>query len=183
MSMTYKFSKELGVNECGYWSYVPIVSDSCGSYTTALYDTNIITGGCYDRVTTPNVCAEQPVRLTDTNGQRDEEVIRGTVIFVYVDCITLAPAPDEKQDPIWKIPGVPLSRGTSLMNAYQKVWKTTAQGPLAASQSFDASCNTDTTNATDCIDAMAALLDSGGSTVDTTGATKGAGKAVTVSLL
>lgn len=45
----------------------------------------------------------------------------GTTIFVKTDCVTRKPLPMEDQDPIFRQPGVPLSRGdvTSMIRGWQ----------------------------------------------------------------
>jgi hypothetical protein len=101
----------------------------------------------------------------------DLHTIRGIVIFVYVDCVTLEPLPDDKQDPAYKQPGVKLPRGTDVMNAYKYFWKRSmseanALGEAAVWDEKGVRCGTGyLAKREDCVQAVGALLDGAASQV------------------
>lgn len=97
--------------ECGYFTFVPIMKDTCGSLTSC---TSVLElGGCFtDYVTIPNYCVPQ-VWMID--GKPD-----GTVIFVKTNCLTREPLGPEFQDPIYQQPNVALPRSVSA--SIQKGW-------------------------------------------------------------
>ncbi|EXJ85919.1 hypothetical protein A1O1_06288 [Capronia coronata CBS 617.96] len=124
----YKFSKTLPDGECGYFTFIPIYKGTCGS-STECYGSRC-NDDCY---TQGNVCVEQLVGYNAHDDIHDWRPIRGIVVFVYVDCLTLAPLPDEKQDPAFSQPGVRLPRDYHpMIRAYENLWKASLQGPLTA---------------------------------------------------
>lgn len=170
-SQSYKFSKHMEDNQCGYMTFIPFVRESCGSYTEGKqYD---YTTPCENLHTVGNACLDQPVRFSSNDGITDWDTIRGVVTLVYVDCVTLAPLPDDQQDPAWIQPGVRLPRDVALMNAYENLWKEQGQAPLTALSDTVYCTQTGKANATDCLDVLGDLLDNGDHLVATTNAAAG----------
>ncbi|EXJ86769.1 hypothetical protein A1O3_03723 [Capronia epimyces CBS 606.96] len=187
VSQSYKFSKHLDEGQCGYWTFIPFIRSSCGTYTEGWKD--VYQMPCETLTSTGNACVDQLVGVDSNDGIHDWRTVRGTVVFVFVDCTNLAPLPDEKQDPAYSQPGVKLPRDVNnkLAQAYQSLWQQSSKAPLVA-QSDAAVCNTDQqhqANATNCLDAMMDVLDRGAEFVSTTGdesiSTIGAGVTVGVS--
>lgn len=180
-------TKHINQGQCGYWSFVPEVREACGTYTTSrVID---FPGHCNDIVTTTqNACVQDLIHFN--TGIRD---VHGTIIFVYVDCVTLKPSDDPKvQDPVFLLPGVALPREASLANSYEAFWKTS----LNKGNSFFATSNTvqctkdiqnvvlsslGYANSTDCLDAIGNLLLDGTNFVGTSNAKAGQTVDVTVS--
>ena len=112
------FSVKLENNECGYFTFVPVIHDSCGSLTEGPADNTpgFPRATCTDDrgkwSTTGNYCQSQLKRHPDGT-------VDGDTIFVRTDCSTRKPLPDDKQDDIYKRPGVPLPR------VLQDAWATT----------------------------------------------------------
>ncbi|KAF2205692.1 hypothetical protein GQ43DRAFT_467956 [Delitschia confertaspora ATCC 74209] len=105
---TRSYLKELSANQCGYWTFVPFIMESCGTLTTA--SRKEMAAGYYmsnrapycdkdELKDTENWCNKTPYQ--DENGQAD-----GRVIFVKVDCGTNALLPMDQQDEVYKYPGV-----------------------------------------------------------------------------
>ena len=91
-------SINLQQNQCGYFTFLPILHDSCGSLTQGQY-----VGGpeiCIKPSTSGNVCSTQPYRTADGKN------VLGDTIFVYTDCGTHERLPSDKQDPAYNHDGV-----------------------------------------------------------------------------
>lgn len=100
VTQTRTTSVNLKDGQCGYFTYLPILHDSCGSLTESTY-----IGGpeiCMDpSKTTPNFCSTQPYRSADGTQ------VLGDTVFVYTDCSNHQRLPMEQQDPAYNHPGVP----------------------------------------------------------------------------
>ena len=165
IAQAYSITKILPEHTCGYWTFVPYVREACGTYSEAA----IIKGECdHPFQTTPNACVEQPVQLVTDDKLPDMRVLRGIIVFVYVDCKTSALLPDEKQDPAFAQPGVKLPR--HYKSAYDAYYKDQGAGDLSVLvKDKDAKCkskDSDRANASDCNDAITMLLDDPGKDVD-----------------
>ncbi|PKS11137.1 hypothetical protein jhhlp_002898 [Lomentospora prolificans] len=112
------FSIKLEEGQCGYFTFVPIIHDSCGSLTEGPADNTpgfpraICSNDRNKWSTTGNFCQSQLKRHSDGT-------VDGDTIFVRTDCSTRAPLPADKQDDIYKRPGVALPR------ALQEAWANT----------------------------------------------------------
>ncbi|MDI1490506.1 MAG: hypothetical protein OHK93_001710 [Ramalina farinacea] len=101
------FSVKLDQNQCGYFTFIPIIRTICGVFTQGVpprefHDTQCIITG--DKTSTdPNFCVSQPQNYPDGKAS-------GDVVFVYTDCGTREPLPKEQQDPAYQHDGVPLPR-------------------------------------------------------------------------
>ncbi|KAI1629827.1 hypothetical protein EDD37DRAFT_645562 [Exophiala viscosa] len=149
ISQGYKFNKQLQNDQCGYWTFAPFYKG------------------------TSNACVEQLVDLDDAvQGWRS---VRGIVVFVYVDCLTLQPLPDDQQDVAFTQPGVKLPRGTDLSQAYENLWNLSAQVPSLSENSATTCVNTGNTatNISDCVEAIGDALNNGNLLVDGTSGGKG----------
>ncbi|KAI1616619.1 hypothetical protein EDD36DRAFT_415505 [Exophiala viscosa] len=127
----------------------------------------------HDSNTVANACVEQLVDLDDAvQGWRS---VRGIVVFVYVDCLTLQPLPDDQQDVAFTQPGVKLPRGTDLSQAYENLWNLSAQVPSLSENSATTCVNTGNTatNISDCVEAIGDALNNGNLLVDGTSGGKG----------
>ncbi|ORY02197.1 hypothetical protein BCR34DRAFT_493308, partial [Clohesyomyces aquaticus] len=112
-STTAARKKKLETNECGYWTFIPFIIESCGTLTTADKETK--TWGQYNE-NSKTTCnkkkmhnVENYCNLTpylDGNGATD-----GTVVFVYTDCGTGKLLPADKQEPEYRYPGVSTNTG------------------------------------------------------------------------
>ncbi|KAI4215946.1 MAG: hypothetical protein LQ351_001442 [Letrouitia transgressa] len=89
---------KLDENQCGYFTFLPILRGSCGSMT----EVDTFLGQCKDPPyrTTPNVCSLQPFRSAD--GKK----VLGDTIFVKTDCGTRARLPMDQQDKAYQHEGV-----------------------------------------------------------------------------
>ena len=100
---------ELDGGECGYFAFVPVIHESCGSLTTAprAYESGTGVDGCIGDVnrwtTWGNYCVSQLRRRAD--GSAD-----GETVFVWTDCRTGLPLPTEEQGKVYGEPGVALPR-------------------------------------------------------------------------
>ena len=177
ISQAYKFSKHLEKGECGYFTFIPIVRSVCGTYTEGILRGAI----CDSQFTIGNACIDELVGFDTKDNIKDWRTVRGVVAFVYLDCLTLAPAPDDKQDVAWLQPGVRLPRGNTLLaRAYENLWTRSSQISMA-SQNGDPVCTGDkAANATECVVAANELLLAGYMVVDA-GGKHGTGYALTVS--
>jgi hypothetical protein len=136
---------------------------------------------CHPYRTVGNACVEELVGFDTNDNIKDWRTVRGVVAFVYLDCLTLAPAPDDKQDVAWLQPGVRLPRDNGLLiQAYEDLWNRSAEVSMA-SQNGDAVCYDAVANATECVVAANDLLMLGMMVVQTdSGAKKGKGYELTV---
>lgn len=179
ISQSYKFSKRIQDDECGYFTFVPIVREVCGTYSEGPFKN----GQCNNDLNIGNACVEELVGFDTNDNIMDWRSIRGIVVFVYVDCLTLQPLPDEKQDVAWTQPGVRLPRDNDLAAAYENFWNQSVQVNMA-SQNDQATCSRETVaNASDCTVAAQALLENGDSLVSTHNAKDGKGHTVAVSVI
>ncbi|TVY57061.1 hypothetical protein LCER1_G001922 [Lachnellula cervina] len=104
---TTTFSKTLDSKTCGYWTFIPYLTVSCGILTQAEEET---TGAGYYGTSTLTTCNTK--KLSDTKGYcnttpyyDDNKHADGRVVFVYADCETEIPL-KTGQDPAYNYPGV-----------------------------------------------------------------------------
>ncbi|KUJ17615.1 uncharacterized protein LY89DRAFT_733454 [Mollisia scopiformis] len=103
------YSINLPPGSCGYFTFVPVRKDTCGTMTTApveWMDMGGIVPVPYCGVSTDigNYCASEARKNSDGT-------VDGETIFVKTDCNTREPLPADEQDPVYQNPGVPMDRG------------------------------------------------------------------------
>ncbi|KAJ9607845.1 hypothetical protein H2200_007924 [Cladophialophora chaetospira] len=157
ISQSWKKTVSLKENQCGYFTFIPIFRDSCGTYTDQ-YTYSGSTSPCIVVESIPNACTTTLVKFKRNDKIDQWRYIRGAVIFVYVDCDTLQPLKDG-QDASWYHDGVPLPRGTPQMQGYEALWKEAMSKPLLAQSDddiFGAVCRPDLgqLNATECLSVL-----------------------------
>jgi hypothetical protein len=132
---------------------VAIIRSTCGTYTES--KTGLFNCDKDKHVSIGNSCIEQVARYKVSDGYPDEDVTRGIVIFVFTDCVTMEPLPDDQQDPAYRQPGVKLPRGPML--AYAQFMNKDNAAFLATSTSV---CLFDNrAKSLDCLDAIGQLLE------------------------
>ncbi|KAJ5761345.1 hypothetical protein N7533_003384 [Penicillium manginii] len=95
-------TKTLKDGQCGYFTWVPIIKEKCGTMSSKRKTPTTCFG---EAKNIGNYCAQQ-LQLND-NGSSD-----GSTIFVWVECDTRLPLPMDKQtSSIYKKPGVSRKRG------------------------------------------------------------------------
>jgi hypothetical protein len=137
-SQSYSFSRDLNAGECGYFTFLPIQRDTCGSYSESANGCN---GPNVQRQTIGNACVNQYCFVKGKDEFKDAlEDVHGKVIMVMVDCLTLEPLDNSHQDAAYGQPGVALPRDTPHREGYNALWKATAQGALVAQRNNDVDC-------------------------------------------
>ncbi|KAH7084167.1 hypothetical protein FB567DRAFT_580786 [Paraphoma chrysanthemicola] len=127
---------KLEQNECGYFTWIPILRESCGTFTGEGDFKDIAPGHpeglCYDgKLVEPNTCVTVPNAVKGTKGDP-----WGITTLVRVDCRTHEPLPAEFQDPAYNNPGVPLDRGL-----YQSFAETFEDSDKIHGQTSEIDCN------------------------------------------
>ncbi|EXJ68098.1 uncharacterized protein A1O5_08713 [Cladophialophora psammophila CBS 110553] len=167
-SQSYKYSKSLEHNECGYFTFIPILHESCGTYSEG----SLIDGKCHHTQSIGNSCGTQAVTVED-HWYWFTRVVRGVAVFVYLDCTTLEPLPNDRQEAPFNQDGVRLPRGLPLANAFKTMWNVSRETNVTA-LSDAAVCDNDIrTYADDCLAAFTDVSDRGGDMVPTANALKG----------
>ncbi|KAK3172292.1 hypothetical protein OEA41_005613 [Lepraria neglecta] len=92
-------SVNLPDGQCGYFTFLPILHDSCGSFSEGTR-LDVPINHCINYQTTGNVCTQQPYRSGDGS------LVLGDTIFVKTDCGTRARLPMDQQDPAYQHDGV-----------------------------------------------------------------------------
>jgi hypothetical protein len=111
----YAVKRAVKDGECGYFTFIPIVKEACGTFSRCTYYKGLCEG---DYTTTANVCSTQ---IQEVNGKGlFNKIMRGIIVFVFVDCVTLEPLGPEKQDPAFNQPRVPLPRAA--YEAHKQLW-------------------------------------------------------------
>ena len=159
-SRAYNASKQLASGECGYWTFIPVLKVTCGTYSQSNYDK--ANHQCRHPVqTVGNACVEQLQTWNDANPRNDLREIRGNAIFVFVDCTTFAPLVGSKQDAAYNEAGVALANTNR--QAYQVFHRMSSYGATLA-QSNDVDCGAsaklsagNTLYASDCLNAISIL--------------------------
>ena len=102
-TQTKTTSIPLKQGQCGYFTYLPILHDSCGTLTEAPLNSGFGQHFYCDNpsTNTGNFCSTQPYRSTDGS-----QVV-GDTIFVYTDCSNHQRLPVDQQDPAYNHPNVP----------------------------------------------------------------------------
>lgn len=144
-------------NQCGYFAFVGIIRDTCGTYTEAKPGG----WGCLEHTqqSTANACFQQLARFENNDGLPEKYVTRGAVIFVRTDCVTMEPLDDEEQDPIYRQPGVKLPRG--LQAGYTQYLKRNSSihtSEAGAGVVCNDAQSTNGSTRSDCIEALGELL-------------------------
>ncbi|KAI1266117.1 hypothetical protein F5Y18DRAFT_426006 [Xylariaceae sp. FL1019] len=93
------YNKHLEKDECGYFTFVPILKTTCGTWTHGQRGP----WGCENVTTEHHRCATQ--QMTDSKGVPD-----GNTIFVKTDCKSKVPLPITEQDPIYRFTGVGINQ-------------------------------------------------------------------------
>ncbi|EXJ58702.1 hypothetical protein A1O7_06131 [Cladophialophora yegresii CBS 114405] len=143
-------------DDCGYWTFIPFAKDTCGSYTEKHLYWNREREGCIEVQTIANQCAYEVVHFKGNDQFANINTIRGVAVFVWVDCDTYEPLPNDQQAPALSHPGVRLPRDTPQMEGYKMLWKASMSGAtLAAAADDGAVCNPNKHVCTsDCVDAL-----------------------------
>ncbi|KAI1074066.1 hypothetical protein F5B20DRAFT_565097 [Whalleya microplaca] len=115
--------------ECGYFTFLPILKTSCGTWTEGDFK-DTPTDHCVKPRSEGNVCTTM---ANVARGSKSDPW--GDTVFVRVDCGTHEPLPMKYQDPAYRHPGVALDRGT--YDAFASLWK---EKDLTASSS-DVRCD------------------------------------------
>ncbi|KAK1623074.1 hypothetical protein BDP81DRAFT_505890 [Colletotrichum phormii] len=124
-----KWDIKLEAGECGYFTFVPVKKVVCGGMTTAsrvpgtsMWDWY----GCTSLNLMPTNFKSCDNQMWMIEGEKMEGaytgkmVPDGVIIFVYTDCRTRIPMPMEKQDPVYRAPGVALAH--SVIDSIQQGW-------------------------------------------------------------
>ncbi|RDL36987.1 uncharacterized protein BP5553_04420 [Venustampulla echinocandica] len=88
-TVTTTQSKELGKNQCGYWTFIPFVMESCGTLTSVTKKT--MTAGYYN-TNTVSYCDTKGSKADHKNWcnksiyKDDKGRPDGQVVFIFVDC-------------------------------------------------------------------------------------------------
>ncbi|KXH64248.1 hypothetical protein CNYM01_10427 [Colletotrichum nymphaeae SA-01] len=122
-----KWDIELEAGECGYFTFVPVKKVVCGGMTTAhrkptFWELNCCNLGDIQPVNWKS-CDNQMwmIEGDKMDGEWSGHLIPdGVIIFVYTDCRTRLPLPMEKQDPVYRAPGVALAH--SVIDSIQQGW-------------------------------------------------------------
>ncbi|RVX73933.1 hypothetical protein B0A52_02823 [Exophiala mesophila] len=148
VSPRLRLERKLLPDECGYFTFIPILKESCGTYTKAIRSKN----KCKKKHkrTTANACALQLVDH-DTHGPDGVRVIRGIAAFVRHDCSTLELLPDSAQDAAFTTEGVRLSRQSPVWDAYEKMLRLPDHDREEIQSGFVYCDITRTPNAQDCV--------------------------------
>ncbi|KAI4240643.1 MAG: hypothetical protein L6R40_005010 [Gallowayella cf. fulva] len=93
-------SVTLKENECGYFTFLPLLEETCGVATLGEPTENSTTKGCgYD--ITEDHC------VTRSSYVPDGKSIKGATIFVKIDCSNNQRLPMDQQNPAYNHEGVP----------------------------------------------------------------------------
>ncbi|KAH7364762.1 hypothetical protein BKA65DRAFT_473075 [Rhexocercosporidium sp. MPI-PUGE-AT-0058] len=109
-SLDIERSEELEEGECGYWTWVPILVDTCGSLTTA--PTEIPNDGPFGGAARCNADASTWTSIGNwcnrTPVKRDDGSAAGNTFFVYTKCDVAGGIDwnNKKQSDIYRHPGV-----------------------------------------------------------------------------
>jgi hypothetical protein len=132
---TYSVSRSvtLGENECGYFTFIPIKRETCGTRTSAQLQ-NLKSNDRRDCVndvhTWANVCAEDQQFWPRLNWpdwldglptwMKPEAVMRGETVLVRTSCSDRRRLPLDRQDEAYRHPGVALDQG--LCQSLSEAW-------------------------------------------------------------
>ena len=163
VSQSYKITKTLRKDTCGYWTFIPYVKTTCGTYTSAA-----IVGACCEPdlpwYTNGNACADQAISLDDPFWSA--RTICGDTVLVYVDCKTLLPLPNEQQEWSYRQDGVKQPR--HYHDAYVDLWHAQLGNENAnIVEANDVQCDSKTqADVGDCVDAISMLLSDPGKNIN-----------------
>ncbi|PLN85513.1 hypothetical protein BDW42DRAFT_160637 [Aspergillus taichungensis] len=150
------YSVKLESGQCGYFTFVPVVKEVCGTLSTqhvrAMPSPILPVYWCLgDYTTTPNVCAQELRHNSDGT-------VDGETIFVRTHCDNRMPLPSGDQDPVYQKPGVPMDRG--MQEAWAETWG--KEDLTAADKDSPVKCETSggSPKVEDCRHAFGALLQS-----------------------
>ncbi|KAK6221739.1 hypothetical protein QIS74_04611 [Colletotrichum tabaci] len=116
-----KWDVDLMEGECGYFTFVPVKKVVCGGITEPASPPGD-SGLCSSDPKNHRQCDDQlwTIKAKNANGTAHAEITDGTILFVYTDCLTRLPLSMDKQDPVYRAPGVALS--PKALDAIQQGW-------------------------------------------------------------
>lgn len=156
-----RLEQKLGPNDCGYFTFIPILKESCGTYTKASLAKK---QKCKRPRTTANACALQLVDH-DSRGPDGVRIIRGIAAFVRQDCSTLELLPETTQDAAFTSERVQMSRQSPGWDAYKSLWRLSDHDRKEMQSSLVYCDITRMPNAQECVDVMTRMLARGGELV------------------
>ncbi|KAH9219815.1 hypothetical protein DL95DRAFT_483015 [Leptodontidium sp. 2 PMI_412] len=112
-SLSVERAEDLEEGECGYWTWVPIFIESCGSLTTA----PIIDYSDFPPYGSPAMCSSDSAWTSIDNwcnrtpAKNDDGPAAGYTFFVYKKCDAVGGVDlnNPKQHPIYRYPGVSIA--------------------------------------------------------------------------
>jgi hypothetical protein len=133
---------DLDVDECGYFTLLPIVKESCGSLTKEKGSWRKRALECDESivVTTPNECVTDPVTFQPTisiNGP----AIRGDTCFVRTNCSNHERLPMDQQNPAYRHDGVTMPQ--EMYAGYATYYSYLATVPISSLESLTMTCDAD----------------------------------------
>jgi len=154
-------SVTLGDNECGYFAFIPIVREVCGTHTWGNTH-NFFRKDCEDDFQTKaNACNSE---LLNANTGRSASAwgsgqdLKGDTIFVRTDCATHEPLPMDKQNPAYRHPGVAMPH--DIRQEYTSFWKEQENASSLAINEAKTACVTGdgAPLVDDCVDALQDMI-------------------------
>jgi hypothetical protein len=160
-------------NECGYFAFIPIVRDVCGTQTWGRTH-NYYRKDCADDFhTVTNACNSELLRADidqSASAWGIGQDLKGDTIFVWTNCEDHTPLPMDKQNPAYRHPGVAMPIGTR--QAYTSFWKQQGDVYFLATDTAKTKCSAgaDGPRVDDCADALQNMIASPGTTINSVGA-------------
>ncbi|KEF57965.1 uncharacterized protein A1O9_05887 [Exophiala aquamarina CBS 119918] len=163
----------LGPNECGYFAFLPIVREVCGTRTWGKTH-NHFRQDCGDEFhTTANACNSE---ILGANTGRSASAwgsgqdLKGDTIFVRTDCANHEPLPMDQQNPAYRHPGVAMPH--DIREAYTAFWSQQKHVSCLAIDSAKTSCVTGNSapRVADCVDALQNMMGKPGNSITSSSA-------------
>lgn len=156
-------------NECGYFTFLPIVREVCGTHTWGRTHNSLRKDCGSDYHTEGNACNSELLLAELGRGANawgsSSPNLKGDTVFVWTNCEDHTPLPLDKQNQAYRHPGVAMPRGTR--EAYTSFF--TQQGGLntlaANAAKTECAAGTDAPNSDDCIEALQEMIANPGTTV------------------
>lgn len=163
----------LKANECGYFAFLPIVREVCGSNTWGRTH-NYYRKDCGDDFeTTANACNSE---LLHADIDRSDSAwgaaqnLKGDTVFVWTNCEDHKPLPMDKQNPAYRHPGVAMPHG--VREAYTSFWKQQGDVYFLATDTAKTECTSTGAAApyvNDCVDALQNMMANPGTMINSVG--------------
>lgn len=160
--MSSQQSITLKDNECGYFTFLPVVREVCGTHTWGRTHNSLRKDCGSDYKTEGNACNSELLLADVGRGPSawgsSTPNLKGDTIFVRTDCSNHAPLPMDKQNPAYRHPGVAMPHAAR--DAYTSFF--TNQGDVhnlavdAAKTDCGAGNNAPTSK--DCVEALQDLI-------------------------